>query len=249
VENIKALGSPEVKEALAKYSHYLVEARKKIIFTLIVFVLATFVGFFFYEQIIKFLVDFLSLTGINIVFTSPFQFINLAISCGVATGIIFSFPLLVFQIMSFLKPALRGKEYKMIMRLLPFSLILFALGFSFGVFIMKWQVQIFLSRAVSIGIGNILDISKLLSVVLLTSALMGIGFQFPILLLLLLRIGLITNGQLRKIRKWVYLGSFVFALLLPPDSILADVLLSLPLIILYEITLILDRTFDGHRLT
>ena len=115
MENIKALGSPEVKEALAKYSHYLVEARKKIIFTLIVFVLATFVGFFFYEQIIKFLVDFLSLTGINIVFTSPFQFINLAISCGVATGIIFSFPLLVFQIMSFLKPALRGKEYKMIM--------------------------------------------------------------------------------------------------------------------------------------
>jgi len=248
VENIKALGSPEVKEALAKYSHFLIEARKRIIFTLIVFVLTTFVGFFFYEQIIKFLVDFLSLTGINIVFTSPFQFINLAISCGVATGIIFSFPLLIFQILSFLKPALRGKEYKTVTRLLPFSLILFALGFSFGVIIMKWQVQIFLDRAVSIGIGNILDISRLLSVVLLTSALMGIGFQFPVVLLLLLKINLITNSQLGRVRKWVYLGSFMFAVLLPPDSLLADILLSLPLIILYEITLILNKTFDGRRL-
>ena len=248
MENIKALGSPEVKEALAKYSHFLIEARKRIIFTLIVFVLTTFVGFFFYEQIIKFLVDFLSLTGINIVFTSPFQFINLAISCGVATGIIFSFPLLIFQILSFLKPALRGKEYKTVTRLLPFSLILFALGFSFGVIIMKWQVQIFLDRAVSIGIGNILDISRLLSVVLLTSALMGIGFQFPVVLLLLLKINLITNSQLGRVRKWVYLGSFMFAVLLPPDSLLADILLSLPLIILYEITLILNKTFDGRRL-
>ncbi len=247
MENIKALGSPEVKNALAKYSRFLVEARKRIIFTLIVFVLTTFVGFFFYEQIIKFMVDFLSLTGINIVFTSPFQFINLAISCGVATGIIFSFPLLIFQILSFLKPALREKEYKTVMRLLPFSLVLFTLGFSFGVLIMKWQVQIFLGRAVSIGIGNILDISRLLSVVLLTSALMGIGFQFPIVLLLLLRIGLITNGQLSKIRKWIYLGSFLFALLLPPDSILADILLALPLIVLFEITLAINTFFERGK--
>ena len=183
----------------------------------------------------------MSLKGVNIVFTSPFQFINLAISCGLASGLIFSFPLLIYQLMLFLKPALKPKEYKLIITFIPFSLILFIVGFLFGVYIMKWQVEIFLARAVSIGIGNILDISGLLSVVLLTATLMGIGFQFPIILLLLMKLGILTRAQLGNARKWVYLGSFIFAILLPPDSIIADVLLSLPLIALFEVTLLLSR--------
>ena len=112
---------------------------------------------------------------------------------------------------------------------------------------MKWQIEIFLNRSVSLGIGNILDISSLLTTVIITSALMGIGFQFPLVLLLLMRIGIIKPHQLSKARKWVYLGSFLFAILLPPDSILADVLLSLPLIILFEITLILNRIFERRK--
>lgn len=231
-------------ENIKLYSRFLTEARKRLVFTLLVFVAATFTGFFFYEQIIKFLIEILSLRGINIVFTSPFQFINLAISCGVTSGIILSFPLLVIQILSFLKPALKEKEYKMLVRFLPFSIFLFLVGFLFGFFIMKWQIEIFLARSVSIGIGNILDISRLLSVVLITSGIMGIGFQFPMVLLLLLRMGVIRHDQLKSIRKWVYLGSFLFAILLPPDSILADILLALPMIALFELTLIINRLFE-----
>lgn len=186
----------------------------------------------------------LSLDGINIVFTSPFQFINLAISCGVATGIIVAFPLLIYEILSFLKPALKSKEYKTITRYIPLSLLLFLIGFVFGVVIMKWQIDIFLARSITMNIGNILDISKLLSVVLLTSALMGLGFQFPIILLILMRLGILKREGLARTRKWVYLASFIFALLLPPDSILADVLLSLPLIILYEFTILIGRRWS-----
>lgn len=199
-----------------------------------------FVGFFFYEKIIKFLIDLLSLQGINIVFTSPFQFINLSISCGVATGLVVAFPFLVTQVLSFLRPALRKKEFRVVTRFLPFCLILFLIGFTFGALIMKWQIEIFLTRSVALGIGNVLDISRLLSIVLLTSALMGVGFQFPLVLLLLIKLGVIDRRQLAKKRAWVYLGSFIFALLLPPDSILADILLTLPLVILFELTLILS---------
>ena len=130
----------------------------------------------------------------------------------------------------------------MLTTFLPFSIILFLIGFTFGIVVMKWQIEIFLARSISLGIGNILDISKLLSTVLLTSALMGIGFQFPIVLLLLIRIGVINRQQLSKKRKWVYLGSFIFTIFLPPDSILADIFLSLPLIFLFELTLILSRS-------
>jgi len=240
--------SPELKAIVDKYSPFLVEVRKRILFTLSVFVVATTVGFVFYERIIRFLIDILSLKGINIVFTSPFQFINLAISCGVTTGLLLVLPLFISQILSFLKPALSEKEYKMVVGFLPFSIVLFLIGFTFGVLIMKWQIQIFLASSISLGIGNVLDISRLLSSVLLTSALLGLGFQFPIILLLLMRIGIIKHHQLSKQRPWVYLGSFIFAVLLPVDSILADVLLTLPLVILFEFTLILNRIFEKRKI-
>ncbi len=247
MENISSFKPPDFQTLYNDARPYLVELKKRVIVTLIVFVVATIAGFAFYERIIKFLIEILSLKGINIVFTSPFQFINLAISCGMATGLVFSFPLLVYQTLSFLKPALRGKESKMIMRLLPFSLFLFLFGFSFGLLIMKWQIEIFLGKSVSLGIGNILDISHLLSTVLITSALMGLSFQYPIILLFLLHLGIIKRNKLSKWRPWIYLASFVFAVLLPPDSILADILLSLPLVVLFEFTLLLNRIAERKK--
>ena len=247
MENIKSSETSELNVLINKYSPIFIEIRKRILFTLSVFAVAPLSGFVFYERIIKFLIDILSLKGINIVFTSPFQFINLAISCGIATGLVIVFPLLIYQILSFLKPALRVKEYKMVVGFLPFSIVLFLIGFSFGILIMKWQIQIFLARSVSLEIGNILDISRLLSTVLLTSIFLGIGFQFPIIMLLLMRIGIIKHNNLSKQRLWVYLGSFIFAILLPADSILADILITLPLIILFELTLILNRIFERRK--
>jgi len=247
VDNIKSFQSPELAAIKEKYLPYLKEVRNRITFTLTVFASATILGFVFYEKIIKFLISVLSLEGINIVFTSPFQFINLAISCGVVTGIVVTLPLFITQVLFFLKPALRIKEFKTLVRFLPFSLILFLLGFTFGALIMKWQIEIFLAQSISLGIGNILDISGLLSTVFLTSALMGIGFQFPLVLLLLMRLGIVKHQQLSKYRPWIYLGSFIFTLFLPPDSILADILLSLPFILLFELTLILNRIFERKK--
>ena len=247
MDNIKPLDSSDLTKIIGKYTPFIKEVRKRVFFTLFVFAVATLLGFAFYEEIIKVLISALSLEGINIVFTSPFQFINLAISCGVVTGVIVVMPIFIIQVLYFLKPALKRKEFRVVTKFLPFSIILFLIGFIFGAIIMKWQIEIFLDRAVSLGIGNILDISGLLTTVFLTSALMGIGFQFPIVLLLLMRIGIIKQQQLSKHRRWVYLGSFIFALLLPPDSIPADIILSLPFIILFEFTLILNTIFEKTK--
>ncbi len=240
MENIKSL---------SKYSPYLFEIRKRIFTTLAVFAVASLIGFVFYERIIKFLIDILSLKGVNIVFTSPFQFINLAISCGIATGLVFTFSLLIYQILSFLKPALRKGEFKMLFGFLPFSIILFLMGFSSGFLIMKWQIEIFLAKSVSLGIGNILDISRLISTVLIVSVLMGLAFQLPIILFFLMRFGIISHNYLSKKRLWVYLGSLIFTFLLPADSILTDILLTLPLVALFELTLIMNRIFERRKIS
>lgn len=247
MESLKPLDSGQLTEISNKFSPFLKEIRKRIVFTFTAFCVSAISGFIFYEKIIKFLVGLLSLKGVNIVFTSPFQFINLAFSCGAATGLVIVMPLIIFQVLFFLKPALKKKEYRIVLGLLPFCILLFIIGFVFGLVIMRWQIEIFLARSIALGIGNILDISGLLSTVLLTSVLMGVGFQFPVILLLLMKIKLITYQKLSSKRKWIYLGSVLFAFLLPPDSILADILLSLPLIILFESTLILYKVLGGKK--
>ncbi len=249
MENLVTSDSAELSAVLKKYTPFISEVRKRILYTLGAFLLATILGFVFYEQIIKFLIDILSLRGVNVVFTSPFQFINLSISCGLATGLVTVFPLIIFQILSFLRPALKRKEFQTVASFIPLSLFLFLTGFAFGILIMRWQIQIFLSRASSLEIGNILDISRILSTVLLTSVIMGLGFQFPIILYLLMKLGVLQPSHLNKWRKWVYLGSFIFAIMLPLDSVIADILLTLPLILLFELTLILYFIFGSKKTT
>lgn len=249
MENTKSSLTPELNEIISKYSPYLFEIKKRLLYSVVVFLVATLGGFIFYETIIRFLINILRLNGINIVFTSPFQFINLAINCGIATGLVFVFPLLTYQIFSFLRPALKKREFKILVGFIPFSLILFVTGFVFGFLIMKWQIEIFLTKSISLGIGNVLDISRLLSTVLITSVLMGISFQFPIIIFLLSRFGIIKNHHLSKRRLWVYLGAFFFSILLPADSILADIFLTLPIILLFEITLFLNYFYEKKKAT
>ncbi len=241
MKKIKPPKSSELATIVEQYSPLLKEIRKRIILTLYLFIIAAFVGFISYEKIVGFLVGTLSLDGLNIVFTSPFQFINLAFSCGLTTGLVVAFPFFIAQVIHFLKPALKKPEYKLILRATPFSVFLFIIGFSFGAFIMKWQIKIFLERSLALGIGNILDISGLLSTILIASIILGISFQFPIVLLLLLRLKIVEHKQVSQKRRWVYLITFLFTILLPFDSILTDILLSLPLIFLFESTLFIGR--------
>ncbi|OGH13608.1 MAG: hypothetical protein A2687_05600, partial [Candidatus Levybacteria bacterium RIFCSPHIGHO2_01_FULL_38_26] len=245
--NIKPSETSQLSESIRKYSPYLFEIRKRLLITMSFFGVSSIVGFVFYERIIRFIIDLLSLNDVNIVFTSPFQFINLAINSGIATGLTLTFPLLIYQILSFLKPALKKFEYKMLVKFMPFCIILFLSGFSFGIYVMKWQIQLFLAKSVSLGIGNILDINHLLNTVLFISVLMGIAFQFPIIIIFLTRLGIVTRNQLSKKRRWVYLGSLIFVILLPLDSILADFLLVFPLVVLFELTLVLARLYEKRK--
>lgn len=232
-----------MEDTIKLYFPFLLEVRRRILFTFSVFLIVSILGFFYYESIIRFVIRLIKLEGVNIVFTSPFQFINLAISSALLVGIIISFPVIILQILSFLRPALKPKEFKLIISLLPLSLILFAFGFIFGFFIMRYVINLFYTKSLELDIGNLLDISKLLSQILVTSSLMGIAFQYPIVMTVLMKFGVIKHKTLEKQRPFAYVAGLLFAAVLPPTDILSLVLLTLPLVILFETTLLLNRIF------
>lgn len=233
--------SKDLQGVMNKYYPYLMEIRKRLFFIAAIFLVSGILGFFYYDRFVKIILGLLSVNGVNVVFTSPFQYIELAVSSGFIIGLVIIFPLLLYQLMAFLKPALKPKEYKLIVTLVPLSIILFAFGFSFGFAIMKFVIALFYQKSVELHIGNYLDISYLLSKIIMTGVLMGLAFQFPIVMTVLMRLKIVKYKVFVKQRFVAWAVAIIFAALMPPTDLLSLALLTLPLVMLFELTLILNR--------
>ena len=226
-----------------KYMPFIMEIRKRLLFAGALFLVASIAGFMYYQKIIAFVLDFFSLQGVNIVFTTPFQFFSLSLNCAILVGVIFTLPVLIHQLLSFLKPALKPTEYAKVVTIMPFALLLFIFGFVYGVVMMKYLLQIFYQISITLKIGNVLDVESLLSQIMMTGLLMGIAFLFPIAMTILMQLGIIKYQLFLKQRPLAYLVAVIFVIFLPPPDLLSDVVLVAPLVILFEITLILNRVF------
>lgn len=232
-----------MKSNIVKYVPYLLEIRKRLLFSMSLFVVATIVGFIYYDRIIVFILNFFSLKGVNIVFTSPFQFFTLALNSGIVVGVVVVIPILIYQLLSFLKPALRPKEYRLVITILPLAVVLFVGGFIYGVTMMKYVVQVFYQTSVRLQIGNILDVERFLSNVLITGLLMAVAFLFPVVITILMQLKVVRHKTIVSQRPWAYIIGIIFVILLPPPDLMSDVILFAPLAVLFELTLILNRVF------
>lgn len=231
---------------IVQFLPYLYELRKRLLFIVAVFLVGCGIGFYYYQPLVMFVLHLYNLDGVNIAFTSPFQFVNLAINAGIIIGCITAFPLLMYQMLAFLKPALEPREYKLILRLLPLSIILFIAGFLFGTWIMKFIVIMFSQQTNTLNIQNLWDIERFLSQIFMTALLLGIIFQFPLILTILLRCGVLGHSSVAKQRIPIYIGLLVVIILLPPTDLLSAIFMFFPLAFIFEFTLLLNRGSESR---
>lgn len=227
--------------ALKVYEPLLNELKGKLIVVGVVFSLATAVGFVFYQNILLFLMDLFQLEGVNLVLTSPYQFIDLALYTGVVTGVVVAFPLFLYHFVRFVKPALEPKEYTLLVRMLPLSVFLFVTGFGFGVWVTQFVITLFSQTTSQFAINNIWDISRFFSQLMITGISLAIVFQLPIVLSALIKLKLVTHHQVVQKRRYVYAGLLLFSALLPPTDLVSLVLLTLIPLFLFETTLLWNR--------
>lgn len=220
------------------YWPFISEIRRRLIVCLLVFLFGFGLGFFGFRQIINFFLSCFQLEATRIVITSPFQVLSLAVNIGLLAGLLFSLPVLVYQLVGFVKPALKTEERKLIWPFLAAGFGLFIWGFGLGFFLMRWVIlglsQTFLGHNVS----NFWDIGTFLSQIMLTAFLIGLAHEFPLVLVLLVKWGLVEKKNLKKKRPVVVAGIFVFAALLPPTDAFSLILIALLLWGLYELTLV-----------
>ncbi|KND47042.1 MAG: sec-independent protein translocase protein TatC [Parcubacteria bacterium C7867-004] len=233
----------EIEVYIAKYGHYLEEIRKRIYRIVIVYIVAFLAGLFSTNLFVRFFITYLNVDNVTIVATSPFQLLDLAMSIGFFLATIVTIPFAIQQIYSFLSGGLLPHERRIFFTLIPLSVLLFLVGFTYGFGVMYYAVEVIAQVNVSFGITNLWNVSHFISQMLITAALLGMIFEFPIMLTLLIRIGLFPVSFLRRKRRIAMAAIFVFVALLPPTDGLSFMIMSLPLVGIYELTIVLNSFY------
>jgi len=217
------------------------DLRKRLYRGVILFVVVFFGGFFSAGEILKKTLSFIHLDRVTITTHSPFQFVDVAMDVGFFLAIMVSVPYIIYSFYVFIIPALTKRERIKLLKTVPVSVGLFVAGFSYGFFILYYALELLAAVNVSLGIANFWNISQFLSEIFITSALLGLVFEFPILLTLLIKLGIITPQTLKDKRRVAYFLIFFLVSLLPPTDGVSLIAMALPLVLLYEGTILLNN--------
>ena len=150
-------------------------------------------------------------------------------------------PSILYYMLKFTKPALKESEYRLLVRMLPASIVLFIIGFIFGVWVLQYVVDLFSKTSSNLNIGNIWDLSSFMGQVIIMGVSLALVFQMPIVITSLIKLKVMKYEAIRKQRRMVYAAIIVFAALMPPTDIVALLILSLVPLGLFEITLFVNK--------
>lgn len=171
-----------------------------------------------------------SLVAIEV--ASPF-FIPIKVAFFVA--VLVSMPVLIYQAWAFVAPGLYEQEKRLTRPLLGAAIVLFYVGCAFAYFLVLPTVFAFLAGTTPAGVAWTPDISQVLDFLLVIFLAFGLSFEMPVAVMVLVLLKLVTPAQLREARGYVIVGVFVLAAIITPPDVVSQILLAVPMWLLYEV--------------
>jgi len=168
---------------------------------------------------------------------SPF-FVPMKVTMFAA--LIIALPYLLYQLWAFVAPGLYSHEKKLVLPLIATSTVLFIVGMAFAYFIVFPTVFNFITAFAPEGVAVMTDIQKYFDFVLTLFLAFGVAFETPIVVVILTRFGIVSVEKLKEIRPYVVVGAFVTAAIFTPPDVVSQLLLAIPLWILYEFGLLVS---------
>src|SRR5689334_13389274 len=175
--------------------------------------------------------------------TSPF-FIPFKVTF--LTAVLITLPFLLYQAWAFIAPGLYAHEKRLVAPLIVSSTLLFAGGMAFAYFLVFPTVFRVMLAFTPEGVDWMPDIGTYLSFVMNMFIAFGITFQVPVVVIILVRMGIVTVAKLKEVRPYVIVGAFVVAAVVTPPDVTSQVLLAVPICLLYEAGLLI-ATFTAKR--
>lgn len=231
-----------IKPDQMSFVDHIVELRKRVIWTLILFVMSMAIGFYFAGEVIRFLQSQPVAEPIQMVVFDVTDAFKVYFQFSIVVGIVLTFPFAMYQVWAFVSPGLSKGERRLTLSYIPGSTILFIFGLSFAyIFLFPFIVSFMISIAERLNAQEMYGMPQYFRFLFTFVVPFGFLFQMPILILFLTRLGMITPKLLGKVRKYAYFILFVLAALITPPEVLSHILVTLPLIVLYEFSVVLAR--------
>lgn len=176
----------------------------------------------------------------------PFEILNTKMAGQFSThiwvsliaGFILAFPYVLYEVWLFVKPGLKITEKKYSKGVIFFASILFALGVLFGYYLITpLSIQFLGTYSVSAEVKNLIDLNSFISIVSTVTLAAGLIFELPIVVYFLSKIGLLTPEWMRQYRKHAFIVTLILSAVITPPDISSQVLVSLPILFLYEISI------------
>jgi sec-independent protein translocase protein TatC len=172
-------------------------------------------------------------------FLVPFEF-------TFVTALFVAVPFFLYQLWAFVAPALYLHERRLVWPLLFISIMLFYAGVAFAYFIIFPLLFVFFTRTVPVGVMFSPDISHYLDFTLQLFFIFGVIFEVPVITVLVISSGVFSREKLISLRRYVIVGAFIIGMLLGPPDVLSQIMLALPLWLLFEVGLFCSVFFEGQ---
>ena len=157
-------------------------------------------------------------------------------------ALVIALPFVLYQIWAFVAPGLYQHEKRLVAPLVSSSYLLFLSGMAFAYFVVFPTVfRVMAHYNAPLGADMSTDIDKYLSFTLTMFVAFGVTFEVPIVVVLLVRLGILTVDKLKRIRPYVIVGAFVVAAVVTPPDVFSQLILAVPLIVLYEAGIVAAR--------
>ena len=156
-------------------------------------------------------------------------------------AVVVSMPWLLYQAWAFVAPGLYRREKRLALPLLASALLLFYAGCAFAFYIVLPSVFGFLTMVTPEGVAMMTDINAYLDFVLVIFLAFGISFELPVALVILVLLGWVTPAQLKEARGYAIVGVFVLAAVITPPDVVSQLMLAIPMCLLYEAGILAAR--------
>lgn len=223
------------------FLEHLNELRNRLIVVVIVLIVIFFICFSKADSILNIVLE--PVNYAELIYISPSDLLITLVRVSAITALLLSLPMIILQVFLFIKPAFNREETLDLVVIILASVILLILGLLFGYFVMlPMSLRFFMNIEVA-EVKPTFVLNNYIGYVLSLVFMCGIAFQLPLVVIALERLNIISLAKLTASRKYVLLIVAIIAALLTPPDVVSQSILIIPMMLLYEFSIILVRIF------
>ncbi|QRG67868.1 twin-arginine translocase subunit TatC [Brevibacillus choshinensis] len=226
------------------FLEHLSDLRRRLLIVGVSLVLSVLICFLFVDHIYQLLA---SRSGEKLAILGPGDILSIYVKLSAVGGIAFTIPIAAYQAWRFVVPALQERERKVALMYIPALFLLFLLGLSFAYFVLFPMMYHFVLGLSNGNFDLVITANDYFTFMLNLCLPFGLLFELPVVVLFLSHLGILNPHRLAKMRKPAYLVLSIISITITPPDFLSDVMVIVPLIVLYEISISISRLIHRKR--